>query len=873
MAERITINPITEATTNAPLELVGLDDSHGIYLLDHQYPEPAKKSKYAEHPAYSGGRPIGPPAHELGQRPVLKLRISEPRDPASTNLITNPKCAIDTTGYTLSGANSVTRTVVFNTAIGAVPEAGADTAAQIVTDAAGDHCYHEFAATSGTTYTASFWLHISALTATAVKLQVKNASGTDKAATSNQTTVGEWVRISVTFAADSTSNWRLAAEQVGAGGATLYITGLMVEASATLSGYFDGDTPGCSFSGARHASTSTRPAPGGPRYWAIRSDIDNALSLVTQRQYGTYRRVPREGAVHTFDLTEVDINPTEGIIPFRCDYDIKFVSQPYARMPEITGSVTTENTNPVLILEQDAPPGDVPALGKLTVNELEGVNQAAIIGGLQVENYSTDADAALFYECETRTPLGTAATNNGPTGASGPSNPKTILDGSLTTTWRAIMSTQAAGGGNDLEHIGDYRLWLRVQCPSSNAGAVQVRLSASQNDFTDFTQNDPVNVYPDATNVGAWEDTWRLLDLGVIRLKKNIVSSANQKWRGHILAKSTIAGDDIYLDHFFLEPVGECAFSLIVSPKFETPTTFIARDEFAQSAGNLAGKVLPSGQTWTDLGGGSGTDFTMDTTGATAQRTATGDAVPRVDTAGTTTYAAVVVQADIKFSAQSGDAFDKRHGVVARASNLNQIVRAVLLRSPFGTYLELQTNNFSTTFYTVTLPTLQIATWYSIRLYIDANGTALVWFWQTGTSEGDPYIAINETRLATGGGIASGKVGIYDNHPGATALTRNWDNFIVFAPTSDAAIFANNAAQIRYDGAVREADGVGTQPWVPKPIQGNLLYIPPATREKRKVRALLKGVRFNPTIGPDSGIDNVSAQLDTIPRVLHVPKT
>lgn len=861
--ERITLNPITEDSGNAPLELVGLDNSHGIYLLDHQYPEPDKDTQYAEHPAFSGGQPIGPPKHKLGQRPVLKLRIVEPTDPASTNLITNPKAAIDTTGYVASGGGSqtISRQIILNNAAGAVPEAGADTGIYLSTFAAGDQTYIPFAVNSGTTYTASFWLYLESLTAIAVKLQVKNASGTDKAATSNQTTIGSWTRISVTFTADSTGNWRLAAEQVGAGRATLFITGLLAEARATLGSYFDGDSPGCSFSSTRHASTSNRPAPGGDRYWAIKNDLDNALSVITQRQYGTYRRIPREGSTHTFDLTESNSVPSEGIVPFRCEYDIVFTSQPYARMPQVTGSTNTETSNPVLVWTQDAPAGDVPALGILTVNELQGANQGALLDGLQVETYDSATTAKLFYECESLTPLGTSATDNGPTGASGPSNPKTIL-APMSTTWRALMSTQASGSGAHMTHKGIYGVWLRVQDIAGNTGALQFRLAWSEGDFIAFTKNPIANYYYDSTQPTQWGGTWRLLYLGVIRI------TADQ-WQGRILGKSDAVGMGAHLDYLYLQPLGENAGVITPPTIFEDPTSYSFRDEFNQTAGNLGGKTADAGGTW-GAGSGDAQDFVVETTGKTLQRTATSDATNtgRWADLGSTNYTNVVLQVDMKVSAVPTSGL-LLMGLTARSQgfmallSINGGTQTLKLYRPSWVLVQ-----------SVSIPTAKIvaaSTYYTLRAAVLSNGRYYIWFWQTSTNvPGDPLMYGYKSVYETGGSQQTGTPGLYDEYSLASALTRTYDNYIGFVPNDNPAIMASQSAQRRYDGAKRE-NSAGTF-WVPETIKGDLLTIPPATREKRTLRMSVKGVRHDPAIGPDSAIDDISAQLDVIPRVLHVPK-
>ena len=40
----------------------------------------------------------------------------------------------------------------------------------------------------------------------------------------------------------------------------------------------------------------------------------------------------------------------------------------------------------------------------------------------------------------------------------------------LTTSYLAILSTQATGGGAHLSHVGTFRVYARVQVPTANTG-------------------------------------------------------------------------------------------------------------------------------------------------------------------------------------------------------------------------------------------------------------------------------------------------------------------------------------------------------------------------------------------------------------------
>jgi hypothetical protein len=171
---------------------------------------------------------------------------------------------------------------------------------------------------------------------------------------------------------------------------------------------------------------------------------------------------------------------------------------------------------------------------------------------------------------------------------------------------------------------------------------------------------------------------------------------------------------------------------------------------------------------------------------------------------------------------------------------------------------------------TFLFPTLA-ETWYFMRLIAYANGVWEFWF---GQSESTATLVFSgyDTALATGGALASGGYGIYDAYTGVASLTRRYDDFMVFVPTADAAMFAGQSLSLEHDRATRENSG-GSFPVTISDRRGRYLKIPPAGPEGRSTRLVIMALPNDPyTAGDVAAIYDLSAQLHVTPRGLVVPE-
>lgn len=586
---------------------------------------------------------------------------------------------------------------------------------------------------------------------------------------------------------------------------------------------------------------------------------------------GTLKMTLPSGVIIIFDIREARMVRTYTVVQMfknLAEYSLTFICDPYGRGPEVDLGDNVETTLPALIFTETGIKGDVPALGRLVIDDDSAVDQWWLTWGLQSRYYSSATTASLFYEAESRTALGSSAIAAGPSGASGAGS-NVMRTTALSENPFAMMSTQASGGGSHLTHIGTFHVYARVQTPTSNTGTVSIALQWAVGDFSVPVTNAFFGISP------AWEGTWRLADLGLVTLKR--VLTGTQRWEGRILAKSTETNDDIDIDYLLLVPADEGSGIARGVMRLETPSTLSARDEFDQAAGALSGKVAPVGGTWG--GAGDGADFAVETVGHTATRNVISDAVNvgRLAPLGTTNFTDVIVQADVKAWGLPGLTAAMRQCVLARYVDASNWLVAGLTTDHNNSVAYLVVKNVAGTPTVLAqgpsgLKGLNAGYVITVRLSVDASGRWFLWLANRDSDLGTPVISGVDPVLATGGALATGKPGLYDEYTHTAVFSRTYDRFWVAVPSRDAAMFASQSLQVRHDGVVHE-DQAGAI-WTPvASYEGDYLQVPPAGAEGRTTRVVIKGARNDPSWGSDSAIDDISARLFVTPRYFVVPET
>ncbi len=171
---------------------------------------------------------------------------------AITNLVINPKLAVDASQYNGVGSLSSYGRISISDL------SGFSYAYQANTAAASDRIYYQAsgAVTGGQTYRASAWVKLTS--GYTLALQAADASGNNYMTTSCGISTGLWQRCSVQFTATATTI-RIAARQQSNGSGILSMTGLMLTEGAVQYSYADGDSADWTWNGTSNNSTSTGP--------------------------------------------------------------------------------------------------------------------------------------------------------------------------------------------------------------------------------------------------------------------------------------------------------------------------------------------------------------------------------------------------------------------------------------------------------------------------------------------------------------------------------------------------------------------------------------------------------------------------------------
>lgn len=311
------------------------------------------------------------------------------------------------------------------------------------------------------------------------------------------------------------------------------------------------DTEGAALASKKHDN----------REISITVDVTSSSALATlqgkigklYREGGTLKRTLPGGTTIIFDvLTVSNFDPS-----FDHAFDladlasvpISLVCKPYGRGAEVDLGDNVETTLPVLRFTEATVAGDMPALGRLVIDNDDAVNaKGLLIWGQRSRTYSSASSAALFYEAEACA-MNTAAAAVGTAGASGAgSNVAKKLN---VGTSSGVVLLYVGPSATAQTHIGSYRVFARVLLTSGNTGSMSIAL-----EWEKSAQDSSARVSNTAVTVpSSLAGSWLLVDLGMVTLPR--ATTGTQGWRGLLTAWSTVAGDDIEIDCFALVPADE----------------------------------------------------------------------------------------------------------------------------------------------------------------------------------------------------------------------------------------------------------------------------------------------------------------------------
>lgn len=533
---RLTFDPKSENAANSALDVFDTPDG-SVEVSAMSFPPPPLDITSA--PAAEGELPSA--RRHQNRQISLTLEVLEPEGGQEQNLLENPSFEVDTSQWVGASAHWLVSGSARSRIEDPADAAVGDAYLRVTADAEDEGVATTVALFGGETYAVT--VRVRRVSGGPVEILVGEESSPFAMHTvASATLPTTWTEQTLVFTPVDDGDYELVIRQSTAAAVTFDVDAALVAESSEVVSYFDGDTPGCEWIGTPHASTSARPAPGGPRLRATVADIE-AKAAKLAAEGGTLRWINDDDDVFTFDILAAD--------GYELPYDIAYftgpaatvtmslTAKPYARWPEVTRTAESETTLPVLTALEDDVPGDVPALGRLLITEPSGQTQKHVIWAIQSQHYDAAATADLFYQAEACT-AGLASTAVGPAGASGGGS-NTMKDTALATTWRQSFSKIGT-------HVGDFRIFARVHVPSANAGTVSVYVKWRAGEG-------PHNTNPTVEIDPALEDNWLLLDLGTVSFPA--VAHGAQQSVLELQAASTSAGDDISWDWIAYVPISE----------------------------------------------------------------------------------------------------------------------------------------------------------------------------------------------------------------------------------------------------------------------------------------------------------------------------
>jgi hypothetical protein len=457
--------------------------------------------------------------------------------------------------------------------------------------------------------------------------------------------------------------------------------------------------------------------------------------------------------------------------------------------------------------------GDFP-LGnrcRITLADASGNNQRGAFCAVRCRNYDAAATARLLYEAEDMTPMDIATATRTP--MAGFRGTGGIVHTAVGSQWTPLFNTDLVGVGH-LTHTGSYRVLLK--CRALGGPELLLRLAWDVGDLTNPTTNSLVSlpIYSQTAS-GSY-----VLDLGQITIDRSPVGT--HQWIGVVQACTNGVGTrTVHVDCMYLLPLDEFSvFAMAPISVAQGMEPWVARDEFGQATGGgtvaLNGLTLPVGGRW--ITSGATTDFFVEDTFDTCQRTTTADTATRFAVSTIVNAGAIAVTTQVACYGAADNAAIGSAAVIARygdssnyvyaavswpgdRANVQQVVEVVKKVAGAGTFLARVNVNF------------QLNMNYRLILMALDDGTWAAWWLTSGATPGNPIACGTDADLASGGALARGSVGIWDWNRSAVARTRVYSDFGAWAPQADYVAYGGQGMELSTEGFYRaDADGIGAGP-------------------------------------------------------------
>lgn len=328
------------------------------------------------------------------------------------------------------------------------------------------------------------------------------------------------------------------------------------------------------------------------------------------------------------------------------------------------------------------------------------------------------------------------------------------VDATLPAGRRVSIATSGS-----LPDAGDYRIQARVSAPE----ATNFRLAWSVGGGAVARNHRHIAV-------PAVAGSECLIDLGPVSIPR--AKNGSQRWNFWLEAYSETGGAVTAFEALRLPTeVADCD----VRTPSDPPPKLVLSDSFDQPAGNYTGRSMPIGGVVS--GGGDADDFTIDATGHVLQRTAVSDAanVGRYIHAG-----AAMAGCRAETWAASQHRAAAGCGLFLRYVDASNYVFARINLAaipPVGVWMSLHKKVAGTVTQIGSAPHLWV-TDSPVEMFAELRVDGSFEFGFTAVNTGEVRKASGvDSDLATGGPLASGKCGIYDEWTSGSANTRKYDDF------------------------------------------------------------------------------------------------
>jgi hypothetical protein len=296
------------------------------------------------------------------------------------------------------------------------------------------------------------------------------------------------------------------------------------------------------------------------------------------------------------------------------------------------------------------------------------------------------------------------------------------------------------------------------------------------------------------------------------------------------------------------------------------PTQLLAYDYFEQAEANLDAPVaMPLGGNWAETNKTGANGFKVIAASDLARRTAVSDTTLNSGCfaqAGSTAYTTFSATLTVKSGTQlrgSTAGSESRVGLLGRYVSTEKWLIAVLgfiggempvfsvIKSVPGTVTVIATQTLNLAHKLSGSGARALRDDTPMKLWAAANGS---WAAECG----DVKLSGQDDDLATGGTLATGKVGLYDAMTSASSATRDVDDFYLMATDPPGVVcYSGKRIEFRSDGVERQ-DASGSYYGPPSMVRGGNLYLAPAGDSGRINRIAIRMRRNDIETEPDTNV-------------------